>query len=259
MSVTDHIEELRWHIIRSLLMVIVCSVVIFFNIEWIFDRIILGPAHVDFVSYQAMCSLARLVHVDGLCMKQINMQFQNTELSGQFMMSFSSSFIIGFIIASPYVFWEIWRFIKPALTSKEANAASGLVLWASILFFSGVLFAYFVVVPFTVNFFAAYQLSPSFENIITMSNYYDTLNDMILGMGLVFELPVVVYFLSRIGMLTPKLMREKRKYAIIVILVLAAVITPPDWLSIWLVAIPLTFLYEASIKISGRVLAKKVA
>jgi sec-independent protein translocase protein TatC len=257
MAFTDHIEELRWHIIRSLLAVIICAIVVFFNIEWVFDTIILGPAHPDFISYRVLCHLGKLIHVDALCLQDINMEFQNTELSGQFMMSFSVSFMLGFIISFPFIFWELWKFIKPALKPSEVKYARGIVFWASLLFFMGVMFAYFVIAPFTINFFANYQLSPSFKNIITMSNYYDTMNDLILGLGIVFELPVVVFFLSRIGLLTPALMRAKRNYAILIIFVLAAVITPPDWFSIWLVAIPLIILYEAAIRISARAIKER--
>ena len=252
MSFVDHIEELRWHIVRSLLAIIVASIVVFFNIERIFDRVILGPAHPEFISYKWLCAAGKAIGTDQLCMKEINLQFQNTELSGQFMMSFSTSFMIGFIVAFPYVFWEFWRFIKPALREQELKHARGIVFWSSVLFFMGILFSYYVIAPFTINFFASYQLSPSFKNIITMSNYYETMSDLIMGMGLVFELPVVVFFLARVGILTPKLMRGQRRYAIVIILVLAAVITPPDWFSIWLVAIPLMFLYEMSIGIAAR-------
>jgi sec-independent protein translocase protein TatC len=155
------------------------------------------------------------------------------------------------------VFWEFWCFIKPALSVAERKQARGIVFWSSALFFLGVLFAYYVIAPFTINFFGNYQLSSSFKNIITISNYYDTMNDLILGIGLVFQLPVVVYFLSRIGLLTPTLMRSKRSYAILIIFVLAAVITPPDWFSIWLVAIPLILLYQISITISQRVVKER--
>lgn len=257
MSFVDHIEELRWHIIRSLIVLIVVSIVVFFNIEWIFDKVILGPAKPDFISYKWLCQLGQLLHVDVLCLGDMHMKFQNNQMSGQFMMSFSVSFMIGFILSFPFIFWELWKFIKPALKPSELKYARGIVFWCSLLFFTGVAFAYFIIAPFTINFFANYQLSPSFENIITIANYYDTMNDLILGMGIVFELPVIVFFLSRIGILTPKFMREKRRFAIVIILVLAAVITPPDWFSIWLVAIPLLILYEAGIFISARAIKEK--
>jgi sec-independent protein translocase protein TatC len=257
MHFTDHIEELRWHIVRSLIAVLLFSIIAFFNIEWIFDRILLGPAHADFISYRCLCWLGHELKLEGLCLDEVKIRFQNTELAGQFTMSFSVSLMLGFIAAFPYVFWEFWRFIKPALKEKELKHAGGIVFWSSSLFLCGVLFAYFIIVPFTVNFFGNYQLSPSFENIITIGNYYDTINDLVLGMGIVFEIPIVVYFLSKIGILTPKLMRDQRRIAILIIFVLAAVITPPDWFSIWLVAIPLIMLYEGGIIIAGRVVKTK--
>lgn len=257
MAFVDHIEALRWHIIRSVLAIIIAAIVTFFNIEWIFDKIILGPAHTDFISYKVLCQFGHMIHIDALCLDKVNLKFQNTELSGQFMMSFSVSFMIGFIVAFPYVFWELWRFIKPALRENEVRWARGIVFWTSLLFFMGVCFAYYVIAPFTINFFANYQLSPSFENIITMSNYYDTMSDLVLGLGIVFELPVVVFFLSRIGLLTPQLMRSKRNYAVLIIFVLSAIITPPDWFSIWIVAIPLIILYEAGIRISERAINQR--
>lgn len=252
MSFVDHIEELRWHIVRALIAIILSAIIAFVNIEWIFDRVLMGPAHADFIGYKWFCSFGHLMGTEALCMQDLKISFQNTELSGQFMLSFSSSFILGFIIAFPYVFWEFWRFIRPALTANELKYARGIVFWSSLLFFVGVLFAYFIIAPFTINFFANYQLSPSFQNIITISNYYDTMSDLVLGMGVVFELPVVVFFLSRIGIITPQLMRDKRRYAIVIILILAAVITPPDVFSIWFVTLPLVLLYEAGIIISER-------
>lgn len=257
MSFVDHIEELRWHIIRSMIVIIVLSIAAFFRIEWIFDHIVMGPAHPDFISYRLLCQFATKFGLTGLCLQDINIQFQNNELAGQFMMSFSTSFMVGFIVAFPYIFWEFWRFIKPALKENEIKYARGIVFWTSLLFFTGVLFAYYLIAPFTINFFANYQLSPLFKNIITMENYYDTMSDLILGLGVVFELPVLVYFLSRVGILTPAFMRDKRRYAILIIFVLAAVITPPDWFSIWLVAIPLLILYETGIAISDRVMKKR--
>lgn len=252
MSFVDHIEELRWHIVRALIAILLGGIVMFIYSSEVFDGIIVAPAKNDFISYKILCDFGHMLNTEALCMDKLNLEFQNTELSGQFMMSFSMSFLLGFIIAFPYVFWEFWRFIKPALSDRELKNARGIVFWASLLFFMGVLFAYYVIAPFTINFFANYTLSPMFKNIITISNYYSTMFDLVLGMGIVFELPVIVYFLSRIGLLTPQLMRSKKNYAILIIFVLAAVITPPDMFSIWLVAIPLLILYQVSISISSR-------
>lgn len=257
MNVVDHIEALRWHIIRSLIAIIICAIVVFINIDFIFDKIILGPSNSDFISYRWLCNLGKLIHVDVLCMSSMELTFQNTQLSGQFMMSFSVSFILGFIVAFPYVFWEAWRFVKPALKERELKHARGIVFWTSLLFFVGVTFAYYIIAPFTINFFANYELSPQFKNIITIDNYYDTMSSLVLGVGIVFELPVLVYFLSKVGILTPAFMRSKRRYAIVIIMVLSAVITPPDWFSIFLVALPLAFLYEASIIVSARIVKER--
>lgn len=257
MTFIDHIEELRWHIVRSLIAVGLCAVFAFLNIDWIFHNIILGPARPEFISYRALCRLGEWIHVPALCLQELQIEFQNTQLAGQFMMSFSVSFALGFIFAFPYVFWEFWRFVRPALKPEELIYARGIVFWSSLLFFLGVAFAYFLIAPFTINFFAGYQLSPVFKNIITISNYYSTLSELVIGLGIVFELPILIYFLSRIGLLTPGLLRSKRNYAILIIFILAAVITPPDWFSIWLVAIPLMILYELGIVISERAVKQR--
>jgi sec-independent protein translocase protein TatC len=257
MAFTDHIDDLRKHIIRSLIVILICAVIAFLNIERIFQDIIFAPSKPDFISNRIMCEIAKKFSIDNLCMEGFAMDFQNNQLSGQFMLSFSSSFMIGFILAFPYVFWQFWQFIKPALKPGEIKQARGIVFWSSLLFFLGVLFAYYVIAPFTISFFALYTLSPQFKNIITISSYYDNMSDIVLGMGIVFELPIVVFFLSRIGILTPKMMRDKRRYAIIILLFLATIITPPDMLSCWFVFIPLYALYEIGIVLSARVVREK--
>jgi len=252
MSFLDHIEDLRWHIIRSVAVVLIAAIAVFAKIEWIFDRIILGPAHNDFISYKWFCKLAQVTHAYSLCLGEVKLKFQNTTITGQFMMSLSVSMMVGFIISFPYILWELWRFIKPALKPTEVKYARGIVFWCSALFFTGVVFAYLILVPYTINFFSGYTLSPLFQNIITIDNYYDTLSDMLMGIGIVFELPVIVYFLSRIGILTPKIMRTRRRYAIVILLIVSELITPPDLFSCLLVFIPLYILYEISVFISGR-------
>ena len=258
MTFTDHIDDLRGHLIRSLIVIIVCAVIAFINIEWIFKDIIFAPSHPEFISNIWMCQIDHTFGITGLCMEGVNLKFISTSMSGQFMLSFSSSFFIGFILAFPFILWEFWRFIKPALKPGEIKQAKGLVFWGSILFFMGVLFAYYLVAPFTINFFASYVLTPDIEVKPTASSYYSDMSDMVLGMGIVFELPIIVYFLSRIGVLTPKLMREKRRYAILILLLLATIITPPDMLSCWFVFIPLYMLFEISIVLSARVQKAKV-
>jgi sec-independent protein translocase protein TatC len=252
MSFLDHLEALRWHIIRSVIAVLIGAIAVFIKVEWIFDRIILGPAHNDFVSYKWFCALGKFLHYDGFCLGDVNMQFQNTAVAGQFMMSLSVSLMLGFILAVPFILWELWRFIKPALKPKEVKMATGIVFWCSLLFFVGVLFAYYVIAPYTINFFGNYQLSPLFHNIITIENYYDTMSNMILAMGLVFELPMLVLFLTRIGVLTPTFLKSKRRYAFLIIFVISEIITPPDLFSCLIVFVPLYALYEATVSISAR-------
>jgi len=253
----DHIEELRWHLVRSVVAILIAAIFVFINIDWIFHHLVLGPAHADFIAYKWFCQLGALLHIDALCLNAVKIRFQNTEMAGQFIMSFSVSLMLGFILAFPYVFWEFWRFIRPALKDNERKHARGIVFWCSLLFFAGVVFSYYIIVPYTINFFAGYQLSPEFENIITIDNYYDTLSDLVIGMGVVFELPIVVFFLSRLGILTPQMMRKQRRYAVLILLILAEVITPPDWFSCFLVFIPLYFLYELSIIISERAVKQR--
>jgi sec-independent protein translocase protein TatC len=180
------------------------------------------------------------------------MKFQNTAVTGQFMMSISVSTMIGFVVMFPYVLWELWKFIRPALRPSEVKAARGIVFWCSLLFFMGVMFAYFIVAPYTINFFGNYSLSPLFENIITIDNYYDTMSNMILALGVVFELPILVYFLSRIGVLTPEFLRARRRYAFLILFILSMLIAPPDVFSCLLIFVPLYILFEISVSISGR-------
>ena len=252
MTFIDHIEELRWHILRSAAVVLLSSIVVFIYAEEIYQHVIIAPIHSSFISYRVLCQLGNALGTSSLCMKDINLSLQNTEMSGQFLLSFSSSFMLGFIIAFPYVFWEFWKFLRPALNPVELKHARGIVLWSSLLFFLGVIFGYLVLAPFTINFFANYQLSPDIKNIFTIANYYESLSDMVLGMGIVFELPIVVFFLSRVGILTPNLMRKNRRYAIVILIFLSEIITPPDWFSWMLVFIPVYILFEISINISAR-------
>lgn len=258
MNFLDHVEALRWHIIRSFIAIVIAAVIVFTKVEWVFDHIILGPAHDDFIAYKWFCNLGKLLHYKSFCLDKIRMEFQNTEVAGQFMMSMSVSMMAGFILAFPYIIWELWRFIRPALHTTEVQYAKGIVFWCTFLFFTGVVFSYYIVVPYTINFFGNYQLSPLFKNIITIDNYYSTLSNLILAMGVVFELPVLVYFLSRIGIITPQLMRTQRRYAILVLFIISEIITPPDMFSCLFVFIPLYFLFEISVLISGKVVKDKL-
>jgi sec-independent protein translocase protein TatC len=253
MTFVDHIEALRGHGIRIILAIVFFAIFAFVKIEWIFNKIILGPTHKEFPSYRLMCWLGKKIGNDSLCMGDVPISFQANQLNTQFMMSFRSAFIFGFIAACPYVFYEIWRFVKPALSPFELKQSRGIIFWVTVLFLFGVAFGYFILSPYTITFFATYQLSPQFQNIFKIDDYLDTIIGLSIGTGIVFQLPVLVYFLSKLGLLTPSLMRNSRRYAIVIIVFVAAIITPPDVVSLIVVAIPLVLLYEMSIGISGKI------
>jgi sec-independent protein translocase protein TatC len=257
MSFVDHLEELRWHIIRSLLAILVLAAVIFFNIKWVFDNIIAGPISPNFVSYRAFCNFSHWLHLgDALCLPPLSINMQTTTFGGQFFGSFSISFVGGLIAAFPYIFWEFWRFVKPALKPNELKGTRFVIFWVSFFFFLGSAFGYFILGPFTFNFLANFQVSAL--NIVqtkpTINDYLDNLTNLILGCGIAFEMPVLAYALTKIGLITPNFLRRSRKYAIVVILVVAAIITPsPDWYSQTIVFLPLMGLYELGVTVSARV------
>ncbi len=259
MSFWGHIDALRGHIIRSVIVVLTLAVVLFCYPEFLFDTIIFGPLSSDFLTYRAFCKLSHLLNLgDQLCFGHYTFKLQSLGLSDQFTSQMWISFIGGLLVGAPYLLWEVWRFIKPALHDKEKNASVGFIISATFLFVSGVLFSYYIIVPLTVNFLGTYQVSTRIENNFTMDSYISTVTTLTLAAGIVFELPVLVYFLSKFGLITPEFMRKYRKHAVVVILVVAAVITPsPDITSQLLVAFPLYFLYEASIFVSRFVVKQR--
>jgi sec-independent protein translocase protein TatC len=259
MSFLDHLEELRWHIIRSIASILIFTIAAWIFRNEIFGIIIMGPTKVDFWTNQVLCRLADLSGWTSLCMQQADFILQSREVSGQFMMALTQSIIVGLMFAFPYAFYEVWRFIRPGLKSKEMNAARGAVFWVSLLFFIGVSFGYFIVAPMAINFLANFKLDPSIQNQFDINDYISLLSMLTLACGLTFQLPMIAFVLSQVGILTPSFMREYRKHALIVILLVAAIITPsPDVISQLLVAFPLFGLYEISIIVSGRVLRRKM-
>jgi sec-independent protein translocase protein TatC len=256
MSFWDHLDALRGHLFRSAIAVLVFSIAAFFNREFIFDKVILAPKESNFISNQLLCRLGTWLHIDGLCFDNFNIQIINLNLSGQFSTHMSISFFTGLILAFPYVIWEIWRFLKPALYANERRYTRGAVFIMSALFLIGVLFSYFLIVPLTLNFFGTYKVSDMIANQISLSSYISTLVSVVFSVGIVFELPVFVYFLTKVGIVTPEFLRRTRKYMIVIILTIAAIITPPDILSQILVSIPLFALYEVSILVSSRISKK---
>lgn len=257
MSFIDHLEALRWHVVRSIFAILLFGVVFFIFIDWIFDNVIMGPTRNDFISYRVLCSLSHTLRLgDSLCMPPMELNLQVTSVSGTFMSSITIAFAGGLLFALPYVLWEVWSFVKPALKPEELNYTRGVIFWISLFFFMGASFGYFLMAPFTFNFLANYKIGT--EGILLyrpmLSDYLDSLIDITLGAGLAFELPMASWILSKMGLVTPKFLRTYRKYAYVALLVIAAIITPsPDWGSQLIVVIPLVLLYELSILISARV------
>jgi sec-independent protein translocase protein TatC len=254
MSFLEHLEELRWHIIRSVGSVLVFAVIAFVYIEELYHHVIMAPSRSDFWTYRMLCTLGKKVGADGLCVGELNFTIQNIEMGGQFTMGMMSAAIFGLLFAFPYAFWEVWRFIMPGLKKSERSAARGAVFYVTMLFFSGVFFGYYIVSPLAINFLANFQLDPSIQNQISVTSYISTIATLTLACGVAFQLPVVVFVLSKAGILTPKFMRTYRRHSVVVILIVAAIITPsPDIYSQILVAMPLMLLYEIGIVVSGRV------
>ncbi len=258
MSFLEHLEALRWHLMRAVIAIITLAIVLFFYREIVFDNFLFAPKHPDFWTYRMLCLLSDYLDMgDALCIKELPFELINTELSGQFTMHIWVSFVAGFILAAPYVLWEIWRFIKPALHEKERKYSKGVVFFSTLLFFAGVLFGYYVIVPLSINFLGSYQVSADVKNMIAMDSFVSTVTTITFASGIVFELPIVIYFLTQIGLMTPQFMRTYRKHATVIILIVAAIITPsPDVTSQLLVAIPLYLLYELSIFVSMYVVKK---
>jgi sec-independent protein translocase protein TatC len=259
MSFFDHLEALRGHLIRASIAIVVFTAVVFYYYDWIFETIILGPSKSTFWTYRMLCKLGVALHRDGFCVSNVKIHLINTELAGQFTLQINSALIIGITLGVPYLIWEIWRFIKPALHDKERKAATGFVFYACLLFFLGVLFGYYVITPMSINFLSGYTVSAAIENLIDTDSYLSSVATLTLATGIVFQLPILVYILANLGIMTPKFMKETRRYAIVVILIIAAVVTPtPDMLTMTVVSIPLFVLYEVSIIVAGLVEKRKI-
>jgi sec-independent protein translocase protein TatC len=257
MSFLEHLEELRWHIIRSVSFVIVFAVVAFIMKDFIFDTIIFKPKTPEFWTNRMLAKLGELVGTDVLKINQNPLKLIALKMSDQFMLHFMVAIVVGLIISSPFIFYEIWRFIKPALYDKEKKHASGAVFFTSLLFILGILFGYFLIVPLSIDFLTTYSVSSEVENQINMRSYISTVTSITFASGIIFLLPIFSYFLSKVGILTPQFMKTYRRHSYVIMFLLAAIITPPDVFSQVMVAIPLLFLYEISIFISKMVVKKR--
>nr|WP_206769308.1 twin-arginine translocase subunit TatC [Cyclobacterium marinum] len=257
MSFLDHLEQLRWHLLRSISAILIFMVLAFLSKGFVFGQVILGPSKVDFVTYRMLCKLSELFYLPALCIEKLPFIIQSRQMTGQFSMHITSSLVVGLIAAFPYVFWEIWRFISPGLYAKERNAARGAVFFVSLLFFMGASFGYFILSPLSINFLSNYQLDPSIANEFDITSYVSTLSMLVLASAVMFQLPVVIYFLTQAGLVSSAMLKAYRRHSIVVILVLSAVITPPDVISQILIAMPILVLYEAGIIIAKRLERKR--
>ena len=255
MSFIDHLEELRWHVIRSVIAILVGAVVVFIYAKSIVNDIIFAPTRPDFISAKWLCSLGKSIGMeDGLCFQNIEAKFLATRMTEQFISHFTLAFIGGFIVAFPYIFWEFWKFVRPALSPKELKTTRGVIFWVSFLFFLGVAFGYFILTPFMVNFYFNYKLSEQITIMPSFSNYLENLIYTTVGIGILFQMPLLVMVLTRIGIVTAKFLRKYRRHAFVVLLIAAAIITPStDPFSLAIVTLPLYLLYEASIIIASRI------
>jgi sec-independent protein translocase protein TatC len=259
MSFFDHLEALRWHLVRSAIAIVVFTIGAFYFYDFIFETVIMGPSKPSFWTYRMLCKLGESLHRDGFCVNSIPIKLMNNEMAGQFTLQINSSLLIGITLGFPYLLWEIWRFVKPALHEKERKAAGGFVFYATALFALGVMFGYYIITPMSVNFLANYTVSASITNWFSIDSYISSVATLTLASGIVFLLPILVYILSSLGVLTPKFMRNGRRYAVVVILIIAAVITPtPDMMTMTVVSIPLFVLYEVGIVVAGVVEKRKL-
>lgn len=257
MSFLDHLGELRWHLVRSSIAVFFFAVVAFLSKEVIFDVIIFGPKQMDFPTYTFFCWLSSSVGGNVFCFDEMPFELLNMRMSGQFQMHLWVSLVAGVIIAFPYVFWEIWRFIQPGLHESERKNSRGVILFTTILFLLGVLFGYYVIVPLSVQFLGTYTVSSEIFNRIDLTSYISMVSSVTLATGILFQLPIAVYFLSKLGVVTPDLLKTYRRHAIVGILLLSAIITPPDIASQILVTFPVLILYQISIGVSRRIIKRR--
>lgn len=258
MSFLDHLEELRWHIIRAVSSILIFGVAAFLLKDFVWGILILGPTKAEFWTFQMFCKISSAVGSEAFCFDEMPFIIQSRKMTGQFSMHIVSSAVIGLIAAFPYVFWEIWRFVSPGLYENERKLSRGAVFFVSLLFMIGVLFGYYVVTPISVNFLGNYQVDPTILNEFDITSYVSILVTLVLACGLLFQLPIVVYFLSKAGIISPAALVQYRRHAIVVILIIAAFVTPPDPVTQLLVTLPLILLYQASIYIS-RVVTRREA
>jgi len=256
MSLIEHLDVLRGHVIRSVLAIVIVAIAVGVFVTFFFDNIILAPTDSSFITHQLMCELAQKINPESVCFESENIEFFNRDVTGQFTLHMRTAFTLGLIIAFPFLVFQIWKFVKPGLHVEEQKISSGVVVFCSLFFFMGVLVSYYFIVPVTFRFLIEYNISDKIVNETDIRSYISLLVDITLACGIMFQLPVFVYILSKLGIMTPAVMIKFRKHAILVIFILSAVLTPADVASMVLLALPLILLYELSIQVSGRVISK---
>ena len=250
MSFLDHLEELRWHVIKATAAIIIAATAAFLAKGFLFDVLIFGPTKSDFFTYEFLCNASRLMGFESFCDTNFDVEVQSRTMAGQFSAHIWTSITFGFIIAFPFVIYQFWKFISPGLLHKEKNNSRGFIFISSILFFIGVLFGYYIVCPLSINFLGTYSVAELVHNDFDLNSYIGLIRASTLASGLIFELPIIIYFLTKIGLVTPEFLKKNRKFALVIVLIFAAVITPPDIASQVIVAIPVIVLYQVSILIS---------
>ncbi len=254
MSFLDHLEDLRWHLIRAVSSVVIAATLAFIFKDFIVG-IIMAPKHMDFPTYVALCDASKFFGMDmSFCASELPFVIEVRSVGGQFSAHIWTSIYAGLVIAFPYVLYQLWTFISPGLQDNERKSSRGFILVASLLFFLGVAFGYYVITPLSLNFLTNYTFAEEVSNAFDLSSYNSIVRSSSLASGFVFELPIIIYFLTKIGIVTPQFLRKYRKYALVIVLILSAVITPPDIASQVIVSIPILILYQVSIYISKVVL-----
>jgi|TARA_B110000261_G_scaffold162895_1_gene207540 sec-independent protein translocase protein TatC len=258
MSFLDHLEDLRWHLIRSVFAILIAASIAFISKDFIFNDVLFGPKNIDFFTYDLLCKISKSIGLDeSFCINEMPFTIQSRTMSGQFSAHIWISITAGFIISFPYVIYQFWSFISPGLYQNEKKNARGFIFISSLLFFIGVLFGYYIVTPLSINFLGSYSVSNEITNEFDLDSYVGLIRASVIASGLIFELPIIIYFLTKIGLVTPEIMVKYRKFALVIVLVLSAIITPPDIASQIIVAIPIVILYQISIYISKIVLRKE--
>lgn len=259
LSFLDHLEELRWRLVRSSIFILITAVVLFYFTDPIVNEVYINMSTTSFPTYQFFCFLSEKMGIsDVLCANEIPIQIQSIEMTKQFSTNMYFALIGGLIVSFPFTFYQIWSFIKPGLKSKEVKATRWIVFNASLLFFSGILFGYFLISPLCVQFFGGYKLTAEIQNNFTISSYMSMITTSTFLSGLFFELPVIMYLLAKIGILGADILKKYRRHALIGILILSALITPPDVISQLLVTFPIYSLYELGIIVVKSVEKKRL-